>query len=97
MEHLSSSQDLEEQSRLIAASSRSNQSAGEGQFVVLSSSQSEDSDLGEEGKKKRESEAWDDFTRETLNPCSEIKLCQSQKEDGWRVSFIRQDFIFWTV
>nr|XP_056708112.1 DCC-interacting protein 13-alpha [Euleptes europaea] len=49
--------DLEEQSRLIAASSRSNQSAGDGQFVTLSSSQSEDSDLGEEGKKKRESEA----------------------------------------
>uniref|UniRef100_A0A8C3NHT6 Uncharacterized protein n=1 Tax=Geospiza parvula TaxID=87175 RepID=A0A8C3NHT6_GEOPR len=49
--------DLEEQSRLIAASSRSNQSSTEGQFVVLSSSQSEDSDLGEDGKKKRESEA----------------------------------------
>uniref|UniRef100_A0A8B9FW36 DCC-interacting protein 13-alpha n=1 Tax=Amazona collaria TaxID=241587 RepID=A0A8B9FW36_9PSIT len=49
--------DLEEQSRLIAASSRSNQNSGEGQFVVLSSSQSEDSDLGEDGKKKRESEA----------------------------------------
>uniref|UniRef100_A0A8B9CGA2 Adaptor protein, phosphotyrosine interacting with PH domain and leucine zipper 1 n=1 Tax=Anser brachyrhynchus TaxID=132585 RepID=A0A8B9CGA2_9AVES len=48
--------DLEEQSRLIAASSRSNPSGGEGQFVVLSSSQSEDSDLGEDGKKKRESE-----------------------------------------
>uniref|UniRef100_A0A672VB90 Adaptor protein, phosphotyrosine interacting with PH domain and leucine zipper 1 n=1 Tax=Strigops habroptila TaxID=2489341 RepID=A0A672VB90_STRHB len=46
-----------EQSRLIAASSRSNQNSGEGQFVVLSSSQSEDSDLGEDGKKKRESEA----------------------------------------
>uniref|UniRef100_A0A8C3SW17 Adaptor protein, phosphotyrosine interacting with PH domain and leucine zipper 1 n=1 Tax=Chelydra serpentina TaxID=8475 RepID=A0A8C3SW17_CHESE len=49
--------DLEEQSRLIAASSRPSQSSGEGQFVVLSSSQSEDSDLGEDGKKKRESEA----------------------------------------
>ncbi|XP_054832182.1 DCC-interacting protein 13-alpha isoform X2 [Eublepharis macularius] len=49
--------DLEEQSRLIAASSRCSQSAGDGQFVVLSSSQSEDSDLGEDGKKKRESEA----------------------------------------
>lgn len=48
--------DLEEQSRLIAASSRPNQASGEGQFVVLSSSQSEESDLGEEGK-KRESEA----------------------------------------
>uniref|UniRef100_A0A803Y852 Adaptor protein, phosphotyrosine interacting with PH domain and leucine zipper 1 n=1 Tax=Meleagris gallopavo TaxID=9103 RepID=A0A803Y852_MELGA len=48
--------DLEEQSRLIAASNRSNPSSGEGQFVVLSSSQSEDSDLGEDGKKKRESE-----------------------------------------
>ncbi|KAJ1110225.1 hypothetical protein NDU88_007580 [Pleurodeles waltl] len=49
--------DLEEQSRLIAASSRPNQGSGEGQFVVLSSSQSEDSDLGEDGKKNRESEA----------------------------------------
>uniref|UniRef100_A0A8C6RD15 DCC-interacting protein 13-alpha n=1 Tax=Nannospalax galili TaxID=1026970 RepID=A0A8C6RD15_NANGA len=48
--------DLEEQSRLIAASSRPNQACSEGQFVVLSSSQSEESDLGEEGK-KRESEA----------------------------------------
>uniref|UniRef100_A0A4X1VJV2 DCC-interacting protein 13-alpha n=1 Tax=Sus scrofa TaxID=9823 RepID=A0A4X1VJV2_PIG len=48
--------DLEEQSRLIAASSRPNQASSEGQFVVLSSSQSEESDLGEEGK-KRESEA----------------------------------------
>nr|XP_040145732.1 DCC-interacting protein 13-alpha isoform X3 [Ictidomys tridecemlineatus] len=48
--------DLEEQSRLIAASSRTNQASSEGQFVVLSSSQSEESDLGEEGK-KRESEA----------------------------------------
>ncbi|XP_060059054.1 DCC-interacting protein 13-alpha isoform X3 [Erinaceus europaeus] len=48
--------DLEEQSRLIAASSRPNQTSSEGQFVVLSSSQSEESDLGEEGK-KRESEA----------------------------------------
>ncbi|KAM9592577.1 DCC-interacting protein 13-alpha isoform 2-T2 [Trichechus inunguis] len=48
--------DLEEQSRLIAASSRPNQAGNEGQFVVLSSSQSEESDLGEEGK-KRESEA----------------------------------------
>ncbi|OXB54866.1 hypothetical protein ASZ78_010640 [Callipepla squamata] len=48
--------DLEEQSRLIAASSRQNPGSGEGQFMVLSSSQSEDSDLGEDGKKKRESE-----------------------------------------
>ncbi|XP_038627559.1 DCC-interacting protein 13-alpha isoform X2 [Tachyglossus aculeatus] len=48
--------DLEEQSRLIAASNRTNQPSGEGQFMVLSSSQSEDSDLGEDGK-KRESEA----------------------------------------
>nr|XP_021519855.1 DCC-interacting protein 13-alpha [Meriones unguiculatus] len=48
--------DLEEQSRLIAASSRPNQAGSEGQLVVLSSSQSEESDLGEEGK-KRESEA----------------------------------------
>lgn len=47
--------DLEEQSRLIAASSRPSQSGSEGQ-LVLSSSQSEESDLGEEGK-KRESEA----------------------------------------
>ncbi|XP_063282953.1 DCC-interacting protein 13-alpha [Pelobates fuscus] len=49
--------DLEEQSRLIAASSRPNQAGADGQFVVLSSSQSEDSDLGENGKKKTESEA----------------------------------------
>lgn len=51
-------QDLEEQSRLIAASSRSsNQPGPDGQFLVLSSSQSEDSDAAEEGKKKGESEA----------------------------------------
>ncbi|KAF3690276.1 DCC-interacting protein 13-alpha [Channa argus] len=50
--------DLEEQSRLIAASSRpANPPASEGQFLVLSNSQSEDSDAGEEGKKKGESEA----------------------------------------
>ncbi|XP_068451974.1 DCC-interacting protein 13-alpha [Clinocottus analis] len=50
--------DLEEQSRLIAASSRpANQAAADGQFLVLSNSQSEDSDAGEEGKKKGESEA----------------------------------------
>uniref|UniRef100_A0A8C5RB97 Adaptor protein, phosphotyrosine interacting with PH domain and leucine zipper 1 n=1 Tax=Leptobrachium leishanense TaxID=445787 RepID=A0A8C5RB97_9ANUR len=49
--------DLEVQSRLIAASSRPNQAGAEGQFVVLSSSQSDDSDLGENGKKKKESEA----------------------------------------
>ncbi|XP_070696429.1 DCC-interacting protein 13-alpha [Pempheris klunzingeri] len=50
--------DLEEQSRLIAASSRpANPSASDGQFLVLSNSQSEDSDAGEEGKKKGESEA----------------------------------------
>ncbi|MEE6501784.1 hypothetical protein FKM82_004320 [Ascaphus truei] len=49
--------DLEEQSRLIAASSRPIQAGTEGQFVVLSSSQSEDSDAGEDGKKKRESDA----------------------------------------
>ncbi|XP_053324947.1 DCC-interacting protein 13-alpha [Spea bombifrons] len=49
--------DLEEQSRLIAASSRPNQAGADGQFVVLSSSQSEDSDVGEDVKKKRESEA----------------------------------------
>lgn len=51
-------QDLEEQSRLIAASSRpANPPASDGQFLVLSNSQSEDSDAGEEGKKKGESEA----------------------------------------
>ncbi|KAK2861666.1 hypothetical protein Q5P01_001199 [Channa striata] len=50
--------DLEEQSRLIAASSRpANPPAPDGQFLVLSNSQSEDSDAGEEGKKKGESEA----------------------------------------
>ncbi|XP_018411777.1 PREDICTED: DCC-interacting protein 13-alpha [Nanorana parkeri] len=48
--------DLEEQSRLIAASSRPNQGSTDGQFVVLNSSQSEDSELSEDGKKK-ESEA----------------------------------------
>eukprot|EP00062_Callorhinchus_milii_P006377 gi/632946788/ref/XP_007888731.1/ PREDICTED: DCC-interacting protein 13-alpha [Callorhinchus milii] len=47
--------DLEKQSRLIAASNRPN--PGEGQVLVLSSSQSEDSDAGDDGKKKRESEA----------------------------------------
>lgn len=51
-------QDLEEQSRLIAASSRpANPPGPDGQFLVLSNSQSEDSDAGEEGKKKGESEA----------------------------------------
>ncbi|KAF7655631.1 hypothetical protein LDENG_00052960 [Lucifuga dentata] len=50
--------DLEEQSRLIAASSRpSNAPGSDAQFLVLSNSQSEDSDVGEEGKKKGESEA----------------------------------------
>ncbi|XP_023181458.1 DCC-interacting protein 13-alpha [Xiphophorus maculatus] len=50
--------DLEEQSRLIAASSRpANLPAPDGQFLVLSSSQSEESDVGEEGKKRGESEA----------------------------------------
>ncbi|XP_037534913.1 DCC-interacting protein 13-alpha [Nematolebias whitei] len=50
--------DLEEQSRLIAASSRpANPPASDGQFLVLSSSQSEESDPGEEGKKRGESEA----------------------------------------
>uniref|UniRef100_UPI00398EC4C3 DCC-interacting protein 13-alpha isoform X1 n=1 Tax=Pristiophorus japonicus TaxID=55135 RepID=UPI00398EC4C3 len=50
--------DLEEQSRLIAASSRPNQTGGEGQFLTLGgSSQSEDSDTGDDGKKKKESEA----------------------------------------
>ncbi|XP_048109823.1 DCC-interacting protein 13-alpha isoform X1 [Alosa alosa] len=50
-------QDLEEQSRLIAASSRPNPPTADGQFLVLSNSQSEDSDAGEEGRKKGESEA----------------------------------------
>uniref|UniRef100_A0A8C6P4Y4 Adaptor protein, phosphotyrosine interacting with PH domain and leucine zipper 1 n=1 Tax=Nothobranchius furzeri TaxID=105023 RepID=A0A8C6P4Y4_NOTFU len=55
---LSGPQDLEEQSRLIAASSRpANPPASDGQFLVLSSSQSEESDPGEEGKKRGESEA----------------------------------------
>ncbi|XP_051957998.1 DCC-interacting protein 13-alpha isoform X2 [Xyrauchen texanus] len=49
--------DLEEQSRLIAASSRPNPPTADGQFLVLSNSQSEDSDVGEEGQKKGESEA----------------------------------------
>uniref|UniRef100_A0A3Q3B613 Adaptor protein, phosphotyrosine interaction, PH domain and leucine zipper containing 1 n=1 Tax=Kryptolebias marmoratus TaxID=37003 RepID=A0A3Q3B613_KRYMA len=50
--------DLEEQSRLIAASSRpANPPASDGHFLVLSSSQSEESDPGEEGKKRGESEA----------------------------------------
>lgn len=50
--------DLEEQSRLIAASSRpANPPASDGKVLVLSNSQSEDSDAGEEGKKKGESEA----------------------------------------
>uniref|UniRef100_A0A4W6FV63 Adaptor protein, phosphotyrosine interaction, PH domain and leucine zipper containing 1 n=1 Tax=Lates calcarifer TaxID=8187 RepID=A0A4W6FV63_LATCA len=50
--------DLEEQSRLIAASSRpANPPAPDGQFLVLSNSQSEDSDAGDEGKKRGESEA----------------------------------------
>ncbi|XP_038135632.1 DCC-interacting protein 13-alpha [Cyprinodon tularosa] len=50
--------DLEEQSRLIAASSRTaNPPAPDGQFLVLSSSQSEESEVGEEGKKRGESEA----------------------------------------
>lgn len=54
----SAQQDLEEQSRLIAASSRPNPTAADGQFLVLSNSPSEDSDAGEEGRKKGESEAW---------------------------------------
>lgn len=49
--------DLEEQSRLIAASSRPNPPAADGQFLVLSNSPSEDSETGEEGQKKGESEA----------------------------------------
>ncbi|KAK5600028.1 DCC-interacting protein 13-alpha [Crenichthys baileyi] len=50
--------DLEEQSLLIAASTRpANPGAPDGQFLVLSCSQSEESDVGEEGKKRGESEA----------------------------------------
>uniref|UniRef100_A0A8C9TMN2 Adaptor protein, phosphotyrosine interaction, PH domain and leucine zipper containing 1 n=1 Tax=Scleropages formosus TaxID=113540 RepID=A0A8C9TMN2_SCLFO len=51
--------DLEEQSRLIAASSRPNAAAtaSDKQFMVLSNSQSEDSDTGEDSRKKGESEA----------------------------------------
>ncbi|XP_069795733.1 DCC-interacting protein 13-alpha isoform X1 [Narcine bancroftii] len=50
--------DLEEQSRLIAASCRPNQTCGEGQFLTLgNNSQSEDSDTGDDGKKKKESDA----------------------------------------
>ncbi|XP_061687709.1 DCC-interacting protein 13-alpha isoform X2 [Syngnathoides biaculeatus] len=51
--------DLEELSRLIGASSRPAHPAGaDGHFVVLSNSQSEDSDAGgEEGKKRGESDA----------------------------------------
>ncbi|CAL8338377.1 unnamed protein product [Merluccius merluccius] len=50
--------DLEEQSRLIAASSRpANPPSSDGQFLVLSNSQSEDSDAGDEGKKLGESDA----------------------------------------
>ncbi|XP_017305772.1 DCC-interacting protein 13-alpha isoform X2 [Ictalurus punctatus] len=49
--------DLEEQSRLIAASSRPNLPTADGQFLVLSKSQSEDSDVGEEGRKRGESDA----------------------------------------
>ncbi|XP_038668753.1 DCC-interacting protein 13-alpha isoform X3 [Scyliorhinus canicula] len=50
--------DLEEQSRLIAASTRPNQTSGEGQFAPMgNSSQSEDSDAGDDGKKKKEVEA----------------------------------------
>lgn len=52
-------QDLEEQSRLIAASSRPNPPTADGQFLVLSKSQSDDSDVGEEGRKRGESDAWE--------------------------------------
>lgn len=52
-------QDLEEQSRLIAAFSRPTPLATgtDGQSLVLSNSQSEDSDAGVEGREKGESEA----------------------------------------
>ncbi|TSM44159.1 DCC-interacting protein 13-alpha [Bagarius yarrelli] len=49
--------DLEEQSRLIAASSRPNPPATDGQFLVLSKSQSEESDGGEEGQKRERGES----------------------------------------
>ncbi|XP_068598373.1 DCC-interacting protein 13-alpha [Brachionichthys hirsutus] len=50
--------DLEEQSRLIAASSRpANPTGSDGQVLMLSNSQSEYSDAGDEGKKRGESEA----------------------------------------
>uniref|UniRef100_A0A8C7CJ08 DCC-interacting protein 13-alpha n=1 Tax=Oncorhynchus kisutch TaxID=8019 RepID=A0A8C7CJ08_ONCKI len=54
-----SEMDLEEQSRLIAAFSRPTPLAAgtDGQFLVLSNSQSEDSDAGVEGREKGESEA----------------------------------------
>uniref|UniRef100_A0A674AVQ7 DCC-interacting protein 13-alpha n=1 Tax=Salmo trutta TaxID=8032 RepID=A0A674AVQ7_SALTR len=54
-----SEMDLEEQSRLIAAFSRPTPLATgtDGQFLVLSNSQSEDSDAGVEGREKGESEA----------------------------------------
>lgn len=55
---ISSFQDLEEQSRLIAASSRpANPSASDGHVLVLSHSHSEDSDAGDEVKKRGESDA----------------------------------------
>ncbi|KAG8549693.1 hypothetical protein GDO81_020054 [Engystomops pustulosus] len=49
--------DLEEQSRLIAASSRPNQPGAEGHVVVLNANQSEEANQSEVGKKKGESEA----------------------------------------
>nr|XP_023655426.1 DCC-interacting protein 13-alpha [Paramormyrops kingsleyae] len=50
--------DLEEQSRLIAASSRPGATGNpDMQFLVLSNSQSEDGEVGEDGQKKAESEA----------------------------------------
>lgn len=48
--------DLEEQSRLIAASVRPNPNSGDGQVLVLNSSQPED-EVGDDGKTKRDSEA----------------------------------------
>ncbi|KAI5607521.1 DCC-interacting protein 13-alpha [Silurus asotus] len=49
--------DLEEQSRLIAASGRPNPPTTDGQVLVLSKSHSDDSDVGDEGRKRGESDA----------------------------------------
>ncbi|KAF7693139.1 DCC-interacting protein 13-alpha isoform X2 [Silurus meridionalis] len=49
--------DLEEQSRLIAASGRPNPPTTDGQVLVLNKSHSDDSDVGDEGRKRGESDA----------------------------------------